>query len=259
MLVEDQKGLALRLPHEPAQKLPKDLVREPLPEDHEHQAPPVRDGRDHVAAESLARPRDDRRLSLSAVGRAAEVVGPKPHLVAPIDFGLLPLGFGADSRINFAEPPANFLGILLERPAHRLLRRESPSPQHPSDRPDGQLHPVPPLDQFSDGLPRPEPERQLQLIRATIHDRPRRLRRLPRKESAGPSRTPARVAPSAPAPRRSRTVPSNCPTAWRVTPNIRAASTSVIPLSTASTAFRRNCSWPAGGSDLKSWVFMPAI
>lgn len=115
-------------------------------------------------------------------GAAYRMVGPPPPRVSPVQRRPVPPRPRANGRVLVLQPAAPRLGVLLERPAYRLLGREASSRQSAAYRPDRQPHPQPPLDQLRDGVACPHGKRQCPLLGAPV-DRP-----------PWPSAPPARAA-----------------------------------------------------------------
>ena len=44
------------------------------------------------------------------------MIGPEPHLIAPVEIGPGLFGGPAESRVRLGQPPADGYGILLEGP-----------------------------------------------------------------------------------------------------------------------------------------------
>src|SRR5574337_876541 len=123
-----------------------------------------------VASESLAGPRNHRRLPSASVGGARLVIGAEPHLIAPVDFGPGRLRGPTESRVFLGKPPADGHGILLEGSAPWFLGGEAPPLQIPSHRPDRELALALRGDELLDGLPGPQGEGEPELIGAAAHD-----------------------------------------------------------------------------------------
>src|SRR4030065_1538602 len=102
--VDDQKH-APPLPRQTLQEADEDRHSESLAKDHEAQVAAVADGRDHVAAESLARTGYHRRGAAAAIAGAGLMVAAQPDLVAPQDFGLFGLGAAGHGRGILFSPP----------------------------------------------------------------------------------------------------------------------------------------------------------
>ena len=113
MLVDDEKDFASRMTDQPLQEHDKCEGGELLAEDHEGHLSAVGDGGDQVVAEALSRPRDNRGFSSPSVGGAGLMVGPHPHLVAPVNRGSLASGAGPDGRILSGQPVPHRLGFPL--------------------------------------------------------------------------------------------------------------------------------------------------
>jgi len=170
MPVHNEKHLRAALAHKPSKKPQKDLRGETLPEDHEAHVAAVGDCRDQIAAEPLARGRNDRRQALPAIRGARLMVGPHPHLVAPVDFGPLRLCLTPNRRVGLRQSARHGRRVPLVRPPDGLLRREPPTPQIPPHRPDGYVDIKAFRNQVSHRFARPQHERQLELLGTTIGD-----------------------------------------------------------------------------------------
>ena len=173
MPVDDQEDLsATRLLEQSAQELEEHAQAELPLEDHEAQVAPVGDGRDHVATEPLTGSRNDRGLAPGGIRASGLVIGPQPHLVAPVKQGLVRLGPALDSRILDLHPVLDGHRIGLVGPAHRLLGSEPPPAQEPSHGGHRQGDPVALADQLANRRPCPQDKRQLQLVGTVVRDRP---------------------------------------------------------------------------------------
>jgi len=170
--------LSSGVPQEPPKKTQEHGHDEILREEHEGQAAPVCDRRDHVAAEPLARAGNDRGLPPRAPAPSSLVVTSEPHLVTPMNLGPFGLRPGGDGRVLLVEPGGHGHGIPLVGPAHGLLRGQTPAPQVPARGPDGDRQPEIPGQKLHDGLARPESEGQVELVRAGPCDLPNRSRRI---------------------------------------------------------------------------------
>jgi hypothetical protein len=121
----------------------------------------------------------------------ALTVAPQSHLVAPVNFGVFPLGLATNGRILPFQPRADGLWVSFIRSSHGFLRSEAPRLQVPTDGPDRDSN----LESFRKevlhGFACPKRERQSQLIGAAATDQPHSRSRLPATQS-GTLRTPAR-------------------------------------------------------------------
>ena len=196
MPVDDQEHLAMPcLLEEPTEELEKHPKPELPLENHKAQVSPVGDGRDHVAAKALARPRDNRRLASRCVRPSNLVVGPQPHLVAPIKQGLLRFRSPMKSRVIHIHPPLDSHRIRLVGTPHGFLGCEAPAAQKSPRCRDRQRDPIASPNQLANRLPRSQHKRQLQLIGTAIRDGlDNRPRHLCRQLAAGP-RTALRSRP----------------------------------------------------------------
>ena len=168
MLVDDEKDFASRMTDQPLQEYDKYEGGELLVEDHEGQLSAVGDGGDQVAAEALPRPRDHRSFSSPSVGGAGLMVGPHPHLVAPINRGSLTSGVGPDGRILLGQPVPHRLGVPLVGPPKGFLWCETPTVEIPPHRPDGKPNAKSTDNEIPNRFARPECKRQLELVRTTV-------------------------------------------------------------------------------------------
>ena len=167
---------------------------EALFEDAELEVSLVADRRDHVRAEALPGPGNDRGLPDRRPGAACAVIGAQPHLVEPQHQRLLAVGAQLDLGVALLQPTRDQLGVLLERPPRRLLRAEPPDAQIPPRRLLRDPDPEAPLDQLAHKRPRPQKPRQPELIGILLPDRLRDLRLLPRRQHRLLTRPPAPLA-----------------------------------------------------------------
>ena len=179
MLVNNQKDIPGDLAEQTSQKLRKHLALEPLLKNHKVQPPPVRNRRNHITSKTLARPRDDRRLSTTPIRTTTGMVRSKSHLISPINLGLLLSGQPSNLWILLFQPPTHLLGILLEGFAHGFLRSEPPLRQITPHCPPRQTNRKFPFNQLRHRLPSPKIERELQLFRIPVNYSLRNLSRLP--------------------------------------------------------------------------------
>ena len=169
--VDDQKDLPMaRLFEQTFEELKEDAQTELPLEDHEREMTPVGNRRDHIAAESLAGSGNHRRLAFGRIRTPRLMIGPQPHLVAPIKQGFLRFRPAMDARIFDFQPLFDRRRIGLARTTHRFLRSKAPAPKKPSHGRNRQGDPVTLADQVAAGRPCPQGERQFQLIRATVCD-----------------------------------------------------------------------------------------
>jgi len=90
--VHNQEDSPRHLPFQPTHKIDEQLGLQPVTQDHKVQSSAVGDGRDYSAAESLAPSWNYGRPSFQPPACPRHMVRPQSHLVAPVDFGLFPLG-----------------------------------------------------------------------------------------------------------------------------------------------------------------------
>ena len=182
VLVHDQNYLPTYLTQKPFQKPNENPCVEALLKHHETKSPPVGDGGNHVAAEALAGTGNHGRLTPPAPGASRLVVGSQPHLVPPVDLRPVALGPRPNPRIFLPKPLPHRLGVSLVRSSHGLLRTESPTAEVSPCRPYRNFHAKPVRQEFTQRLPRPKRERQLELVRAPVGDQPHDRGRLMRRE-----------------------------------------------------------------------------
>jgi len=169
------------------------------------------------------------------------MVAAQAHLVSPIDRGPLAFGVSGQRRILLNQPALDRAVVSLIGPSHRLLRRHPPSPEVAPHRRQRYRHPVLALDQSCHTRPRPQIERQLQLIGILITIRPRLRADCAQVSRPDPGRRPRRLNFSA---RRPPTLarPTHLFTARRLTANRFAAAPCFRQPRTALTTNQRT--WP---------------
>ena len=182
VFVHDQNYLSTYLTQKPFQKSNEHPCVEALLEHHEAKSPPVGDGGNHIAAEALTCAGNHRRLTPPAPGASRLMVGSQAHLVPPVDLRPVALCPRPNRRIFLPKPLPHRLGVSLVRSSHGLLRAESPTAEVSPCRPHRNFHAKPVRQEFTQSLPGPKRERQLELVRATIGDQPHDRGRLMRLE-----------------------------------------------------------------------------
>lgn len=192
MPVHDQIDVAGDLFEQSLHERHKDGCLELALKHHEGQAPLVRDGGDHIAPKPLAGGAHNRSLSQRGIARPRHVVTAQPHLVAPINRGVVPPGLPGDCRVFSPQPMRDSRIVPLVGAPHRLLRAQAPGLEIATHGDQGHGNPVFAHDQARHRRPRPEIERQLQLIRQRAHDHRADARRaLPAQASLTRAPSPA--------------------------------------------------------------------
>ena len=191
MLIQDQIYPPTYLPNQTPEKIQEDFSAEPPLENHEINLTAVGNRRNHATTKALSRPKNHRGFAPTTIRPPTGMIRSHPHLVSPINLGFFPFGRLPNLRIVYLQPSPNLFLVLLKRTADRFLWREAPLGQIPPHRPNGKPNPKPLGHQGANSLPRPQEKGKLQLIRATILDRPHNLSCLPRFQRSpfGPSPT----------------------------------------------------------------------
>ncbi len=199
MSIHDQEDLSIGLPLETAHEVNEHVRVEMAFEHAEAKPAAVGDGRHHTAATALtacllsqARQAawDHGGLPAHAVAAPALIVHAHAYFVFPPEGGTLLLGLLTELRIFCFQPARLRLRIALIRTRQRLLRGHAPAFQTAPHRPDRNLHTGPSGDQLCDRFPRPQKERQLELIRTPIAYLALHLPRV-RRFQPGLGRTPS--------------------------------------------------------------------
>ena len=120
--------------------------------------------RNHAAATPLAAAYYHRNLPFHTVAAPTQIIHVHPHFVFPPERRMLLLGLLADLRILFQKPVHDGCRIALIGTRQRFMRRHTPAFQGASHGPDRNLDPYSIGDQVLHRFPRPQCERQLQLI-----------------------------------------------------------------------------------------------
>ena len=183
MPVDNEKDFSSSMTDQPLQEHNKYEDREILVEYHECHLAAVGDSGDHVAAETFSSPWDDRCLSTPPVGSACLMVGPHPHLVAPVNRCALSSCASPDGRILLRQPLPHRLGVPLVCPPQGFLGREAPALEVTPYRPDGKLDVESAGDEIPNRFARPEGKRQLELVRTTVGNQTDGRSGLPRSQS----------------------------------------------------------------------------
>src|SRR5437899_13044975 len=170
--IQNQKHFPGDQTQQATQKIQKDRRGEALVKNHEGQSTAIGEGRDQVAAEALTGARHHGRLAAASIGAAGLMVGAQPHLVAPVNLGLFSLGLRPDGRVFLLQPSPHGGRVLFVGAPHRLLWRQTPGPQIAPHRPDRHVHAEPSGQQLLHRFPRPQRERQTQLVRAPAQNQP---------------------------------------------------------------------------------------
>jgi hypothetical protein len=138
----------------------------------ELQSPPVRNARNHIAAEPFTSTGNGWRLSFWGPRRASLMVRSHPGLVAPYNFpAFCPCG-PLDCWILMRKPAPYFFIAPLICFALRFLRCKSPCMQITPDGPYGKMETILPFNQHLNRLTCPQDKRKLHLLRASIGNNP---------------------------------------------------------------------------------------
>lgn len=168
MLVDNEKDFAPSMTNKTLQEQDKHEYREILVENHECQFSAIGNRRNQVATEALSSSWNDRCFSSSSVGGASLMVGPHPHLVAPVDRCSLSPCVGSDGWILLPQPLPHCPRIPLVGTPQGFLWSETPafevSPYRPNRKPNAKSA----SDQISYCFAGPECKRQLELVRTTV-------------------------------------------------------------------------------------------
>ncbi len=183
MPVHNQIDPAVTLLEQPLHELRKDGGLEFALKYHEGTRARVRDGRDHVAPEALARGPYHRSASPRRIACPGHMVTAQLHFVAPINGGGLPLGLPGNRQVFLFQPPRDGRIVPLVGAPHWLLRAHAPSPEVAPHGDERALDPVFPRNQARDRGPRPEIEWPLQLSGQLADDQ--------RADASGPRRVQA--------------------------------------------------------------------
>ncbi|CUS36261.1 hypothetical protein COMA2_210047 [Candidatus Nitrospira nitrificans] len=170
MPVHNQIDPAVHLLEQPLHEFRKDGSLECTLKHHKGERTLVRDGRDHVAPEALPCGSYDGSVSHRRIACPGHVVTAQPHFVAPINGGVLPLGLSGNHRVFLFQPPRDGHLVPLIGASHRLLRAHPPRPEVAPHGDQRDPDPIFPRNQTRHRSPRPEIERQLQLIGQLAHD-----------------------------------------------------------------------------------------
>ena len=125
-----------------------------------------------LARNRWPRRRHHRRVASSAIRPTSMIVGPKPHLIAPVNFAAHAERVSAERGIVELQPTTHRNRIPFVGPGHRLLRGQAPLLEIAAHRPHRQLHPEVSAQQEPNGFPGPEGKGQPQLVRTTADDQP---------------------------------------------------------------------------------------
>src|SRR2546427_9693215 len=90
----------------------------------------------------------------------------------PVNLGLFSLGLRPDGRVFLLQPSPHGGRVLFVGAPHRLLWRQTPGPQIAPHRPERHVHAEPSGQQLLHRFPRPQRERQTQLVRAPAQNQP---------------------------------------------------------------------------------------
>jgi hypothetical protein len=178
MTIDNQKHLPRVLLDQPTEKTDHHRSSESFCEYHKRQSTPIRNGRDHVAAKTLACARNHRRLPSETITASGLVIRSHSHFVAPVYLGTFLSSLASDGRVIFFQPESHLFWVLFVGTTKRLLGREAPSFQIASDSPDRHRDTKTLLDQLSHRISGPESEWQPQLVGATLADQTHKGRRL---------------------------------------------------------------------------------
>jgi len=168
MTINDQKHFLSVVPNQASQKPDHDRCCKPFGKNHKRQSPSVRNGRDHVAAKTLARARNHRRLSFGTVTSSGLVIRSHSHFIAPVYLGTLLTRLASDGGVVVFQPVLDRFWVLLVGSTQGLLGREAPSLQITSNRPDRHRNTVSSLYQLPNSLSGPQDKRHFQLIGTTV-------------------------------------------------------------------------------------------
>ena len=159
---------------------------------HKRQMAFVGNRRNHIATESLSRPRNYRRLAFFRIRPAKRMVRTQARLVPPEYRPSLGFGTIFYPRIPFFHPAGDFLRIPFVGSAYRLLRRKSPFRQIAAGCPDRQGNSESLLNEHGNRFPGPKHKRQLYLVGTAIRNGTHNLGRLPWLQASTP-RTTTRI------------------------------------------------------------------
>jgi hypothetical protein len=124
----------------------------------------IGDRRNHAHRESGRLSTGNRSTTLWRVTPAAAILAADPCFIAPHDLSVLLFGALHDPGIGLAQPLFNGRRLLFVSAFAGMLRREAPTRQIVSNRPDRHLHSIRPLNQFLNRLPGPQGKGHLQLL-----------------------------------------------------------------------------------------------
>ena len=142
------------------------------------------DGRNHIAAQTLARYKYYRSLTTRSVRASHCMIRAKSRFIAPVNQSLFGLGLLLNLAILFLQPTTNCLRSPLIGSANRFLWCETPTPKIAAHRRQRKPNGKPHFDQLHYCLPRPKPKGQLQLFWVMVHYRLGNMCRLPGKKRA---------------------------------------------------------------------------
>ena len=174
-IVDDQKHLAIYILDQPTQKSNQRLGVHGIPVDHEPDLSLIGDRRDQIDPLGLGRQADSRSLAAGSVAAAVVAAVAQPGLVGPVNLSILMFGAFDDRRISLLQPLLDHFGVLLVSAPIGLLRSKPPAFQVFPNGPDGHAHSPQLFDQLLHRNPRPQGERQFQLIGLLVADQPLKL------------------------------------------------------------------------------------
>ena len=170
MTIHNQKDFLPVLFYQSPKKVDHHRPVESLLEDHKCQSTPVRNRRNHIAAEPLAGSWNDRRLPLETITAPSLMIGTHPHFVAPVDLGTFCAGLLTDHRIVVFQPALDRFGVLLVGATKRFLWRKAPVFQIATHRPDRNRKIASFFDQLAYRVSGPQGKGKFQLIGTPVGD-----------------------------------------------------------------------------------------